>query len=107
MKNVVERKQIQILVDAALMRTIREIASQAGVKGYTLMRTIGGGSGDHRWRAEDVTGGAGTKLLYSAITDDRGAERLLADLEPLLDDYDLMVTVTSVQVVRGGRFISG
>ena len=106
MVTTVQRKRLHVLVDAPLMRRIRDVAEAAGISGYTLMPTIGGGGDQGRWQAEDVTGGAGNKVLFTTVTDDEGTERLLAELEPMLDEYGLMVTVTDVEVIRGDRFAS-
>ena len=98
------RKKIEVLVDAPLLRRIQDLAIDAGVSGYTLQRTVGGEGGQGRWRAEEVTGGAGSKLQFTTIVDDEGAERFLAELEPLLSEYGLLVAVTEVEVIRGERF---
>lgn len=106
MVTTVKRKRLHILVDAPLLRRVRDVAEAAGISGYTLMPTIGGGGDQGRWLAEDVTGGAGNKILFTTVTDDEGTENLLTELEPLLDEYGLMVTVTEVEVIRGDRFAS-
>ena len=98
------RKKIEILVDAPLLSRIQQLAKDAEVSGYTLQRTIGGEGGQGRWRAEEVTGGAGSKLVFATIVDDETADRFLTDLEPLLSEYGLLVTVSPVEVIRGERF---
>ena len=98
------RKKIEILVDAPLLSRIQQLARDAGASGYTLQRTIGGEGGQGRWRAEEVTGGAGSKVVFATIVDEEIAERFLSNLEPLLSEYGLLVTVSLVEVIRGERF---
>ncbi len=98
------RKKVEVLVDTPLLRRIQQLAADAGASGYTLQRTVGGEGGQGRWRAEEVTGGAGSKLLFATIVDEEEAERFLTALEPLLTEYGLLVTVSSVEVIRGERF---
>lgn len=98
------RKKIEVLVDTPLLRRIQQLAADAGVSGYTLQRTVGGEGGQGRWRTEEVTGGAGSKLLFATIVDEEEAECFLTALEPLLTEYGLLVTVSSVEVIRGERF---
>ena len=104
MVTTVPRKKIEILVDTPLLSRIRQLASDAGVSGYTLQRTVGGEGGQGRWRAEEVTGGAGSKLVFATIVDEETGQRFLTELEPLLNEYGLLVTVSSVEVIRGERF---
>ncbi len=104
MVTTVSRKKIEVLVDTPLLTRIQQLAADAGTSGYTLHRTVGGAGGQGRWRAEEVTGGAGSKLLFTTIVDETGAERFLSALEPLLSEYGLLVTVSSVEVIRGERF---
>ncbi len=104
MVTTVSRKKIEVLVDTPLLRRIQQLANDAGVSGFTLQRTVGGSGEQGRWRAEEVTGGAGSKLLFTTIVDEAGADRFLTELEPLLSEYGLIVTVCVVEVIRGERF---
>ena len=104
MVTTVPRKKIEVLVDTPLLSRIQELAGDAGASGYTLHRTVGGEGGQGPWRTEEVTGGAGSKLLFTTIVDEAGAERFLAALEPLLSEYGLLVTIASIEVIRGERF---
>lgn len=104
MVTTVARKKIEVLVDTPLLSRIQQLAQNAGVRGFTLQRTVGGSGGQGRWRAEEITGGAGSKLLFTTIVDEAGADRFLSHLEPLLNEYGLIVAVSVVEVIRGERF---
>ena len=75
-----------------------------GVSGYTLYPTVGGEGEFGRWLDDQVTGGAGSKILFVTISDDESTDRLLQALVPLLDEYGLMITVSNVEVIRAERF---
>jgi len=94
------RKKIEILVDAPLLRRIRDLAEECGVPGYTVLPTLGGGGQQGRWLDDQVTGGAGTKVVFATVVGDRVADRFLTAVKPLIDEYGLMVTVYAVEVLR-------
>ena len=56
MANTVQRRKIEILVDAPLVRRIAAAAEVAGVTGYTLLPTLGGAGQGGRWLDDQVTG---------------------------------------------------
>lgn len=103
MATTVTRKRIEILVDAPLVRRVTAAADAAGVKGYTLLPTLSGRGSSSTW-SEDQVSGAATKQIFMTVTNDATAERLIAALVPLLDTYGLVLTVGTVEVVRGDRY---
>ena len=94
-----KRKKLEILVDTPLLKRIRDLSRQAGVYGYTLYPTFGGEGEAGRWIDDQVTGGAGSKILYVTISEAEIADRLLETLTPLLKEYGLMITVSNVDVL--------
>lgn len=103
MTTTISKIKIEILVDAPLVRRVTELAEGAGVTGYTLMRTIAGAGRGGRW-SEDQISGAQTKIVFVTITGPRRAEALIEALKPVLDSHGLMLTKSTVEVVRGDRF---
>ena len=99
-----KRKKLEILVDMPLLRRIRLIAEEIDITGYTLYPTIGGDGNQGRWQDDQVTGGAGSKVMFSTIVDEQTAGALLNELTPLLDTYGIIVTISNVEVIRGERF---
>lgn len=96
-------KRLEILADAPLVRRICAAADAAGVTNYRLIPTLGG-RGDHGvWRQDALTG-ATDKVLFVTIAAADKAAALVEAIAPLLDSYDLLLTVGDVEVVRGGRF---
>ena len=98
------RKRIEILVDLPLLRRIRMLAQDVEIGGHTIQRVLEGSGEGGRWTDDRVTGGAGSKVVFSTIVDEESAERFLTVLEPLLEEYGLMVTLSTVEVIRAERF---
>lgn len=98
------RKKIEILIDRPLMKRLRQISKDVELSGYTVFNAIGGEGGQGRWRDDQVTGGAGSKVLFVSILNEDKAAEFLSAIEPLLDEYGLLVTVSVVEVIRADRF---
>lgn len=99
-----ERKKIEILIDRPLMKRLRQLSKDVEISGHTVFNAIGGEGGQGRWRDDQVTGGAGSKILFVSILDQEKAGEFLAALEPLLDEYGLRVFISTVEVIRADRF---
>jgi hypothetical protein len=103
MTSTVERRKIEILVDAPLVRRILAAAEAVGVTGYTLLPTLGGGGEGGRWSDDQLTG-AQAKVLFVTITNDDRAAALTDALAPLLESHGLILVSGVVDVVRGAKF---
>lgn len=104
MAKTVIRKRTEVLVDMPLLARIEKIAQSAGINIYTILPTRGGSNEQGRWFDDRVTGGAGTKVLFSAISSDEKSDALIEALEPLLDTYGIIVTRSDVEVIRSEKF---
>lgn len=96
-------KRLEVLVDDPLARRICAAADAIGVTNYRLLPTIGGRGAHGEWRDDALTGATG-KLVFVTILPPERATALVAAITPLLDDYDLILTVGDVEVVRGSAF---
>ncbi len=103
MNSIVSRIKIEVLVDAPLARRVTELAESVGVTGYTLLPTMAGAGRGGRWTDDQVTG-AQAKVVFVTVTSAEKSTALTEALKPLLDTYGLMLTRTTVEVVRGDRF---
>ncbi len=103
MINTVSRRKIEILVDKPLVRLIAEAAEQAGIGGYTLLRTEGGSGHGGPWHDDQVTGAA-AKVMFVTVTSEPKAAALIDKLAPLLDSHSLILATSVVDVVRGEKF---
>lgn len=103
MVNTIQRRKIEILVDAPLVRRVVAAAEAAGVTGYTLLPTLGGAGRGGHWADDQVTG-AEAKLMFVTITNDARAAALTDALAPLLESHGLLLVSGIVDVVRAEKF---
>jgi nitrogen regulatory protein PII len=103
MTHTVQRRKIEILVDAPLVRRIVAAAEAAGVTGYTLLPTLGGAGHRGRWSDDQLTG-AEAKVMFVTIANDAKADALVDALAPLLESHGLILVTSLVDVVRGAKF---
>ncbi len=103
MMQLVSRRRIEVLVDAPLARRIVALAASVGVTRYTLMPTLGGAGEGGAW-ADDQISGAQAKVMFLAVTTQETADNLIDALTPLLESHGLILMISDVNVVRGGKF---
>lgn len=96
-------RRIEILVDRPLLRRVSAAADAAGVSNYALLPTLAGRDGADHWVRDELTGATDRVLFTTVLAADK-AEALVAALTPLLDSHDLLLTISTVEVVRGSRF---
>lgn len=96
-------KRIEVLVDAPLARKVRARLDELGTTGYTVLPTVGGRGRSGPWW-EDQVSGASNKLWFQIICTDKVADDVTEALAPFLEDYGLVLTISTVEVVRAGRF---
>jgi hypothetical protein len=103
MTDTIIRRRIEVLADEPLIPAIERLAATAGIEHYTLMPTLGGMGHSGRWRDDQISG-ATAKVMFMAVTTQDGADRLADLLTPLLQSHHLMLLVSNVEIIRGGRF---
>jgi len=103
MVSTVQRRKIEILVDAPLVRRIVSAAEAAGVTGYTLLPTLGGAGHGGRWRDDQVSG-AEAKVMFVTIANEAKAAALTDMLAPLLESHGFLLVSSIVDVVRAEKF---
>jgi PII-like signaling protein len=99
----VQRRKIEVLVDAPLARRIMEKADEVGVTGYTILPTLGGAGRGGRWQDDQVTG-AEAKVIFVTVTNDAKAEAFTNAIAPLLESHRLILMTSIVEVMRPGKF---
>jgi hypothetical protein len=103
MTDTIIRRRIEVLADEPLIPAIERLAATAGIEHYTLMPTLGGMGHSGRWRDDQISG-ATAKVMFMAVTTQDAADRLADLLTPLLQSHHLMLLVSNVEIIRGGRF---
>ena len=104
MNRLTSRKRMEVLVDAPLLRRVKAMADEAGIKGYTVLPTLEGKGGGGEWHDERVSGGAGSKVIFLTIVSEKRGSAFLDLLEPLLESYGLIVSVSDADVIRPDKF---
>ena len=95
--------KIEILIDAPLVRRFRDIALENGMSSFTLLPVAGGGNESGRWTDDQVTGGAGSKMLFVTHMNEADAEKFLSGIQPVLNEFDLEVTLIKAEAFRNSR----
>lgn len=98
-----QRRRIEILLDRPLVPLVEKAAKEAGLTGYSLLRTSGGLGRTGHWSDDDISG-AQSKLVFLSIASDEKVERFVSLISPLLDSHGLVLLIGTVDVVRGTRF---
>lgn len=102
MVETVSRKRIEILADTPLVRIVTKAIEESGISGWTTIPVTSGRGREGRWVEERVTGA--DKSIVLAIAADDKAEALIDRLAPILTSHGLLLTMATVEVVRGERF---
>ena len=102
MVETVSRKRIEILADTPLVRIVTKAIEESGISGWTTIPVTSGRGREGRWIEERVTGA--DKSIVLAIAADDKAEALIGRLAPILTSHGLLLTMATVEVVRGERF---
>lgn len=92
-------RRIEVLVDAPLLRRVRDVAVAAGARNHMVLSVLSGRFDDAPWVDDQVTGGAGSKVLFVTHVTTDVKERLLAALAPLVEDYSLAITCADAEIV--------
>ena len=90
--------RIEIFVDRPLLRRIRDLATEVGVDQYTILPTLGGGGEQGRWHDDQVTGGAGSKVIFLTYLRNDVAKKFLETLQPLTREYGLFIASSNSEV---------
>ena len=102
MIEMVVRKRIEILADAAVVRRVTDAIDAAGITGWTITPVQSGKGREGRWREERVMGT--DKVLVLTIAAQDKAMALAESLAPILTSHGLLLTMWDVEVIRGERF---
>lgn len=97
------RRKVELLADAPLARKLAQRIDALGITGYTVFQSIGGHGASGTWWHDQVSDAA-AKVLFKVVTSEAKAEALINTLAPLLDDWGLILYVSTVDVIRGQKY---
>ena len=101
---LVQRKRIEIVVEAAILRAIRRCLDEQGVTGYTVLPVKGGRGEAGEWSREGQISMAGEMSMVICLTSDERADAVIEAALPLLRRGLGVISVSDVGVVRSERF---
>ncbi len=96
-------KRIELAIAKAHLRVFARVFETVGVTGWTALKTVGGAGTSGVWQEDQLTG-AEDHIVVIAITDDKGADQVLAKISKLFERYPGIVSVSEAQVLRPERF---
>lgn len=91
-------RRIEIFVDQPLLRRIIGLATESGVEEYIILPILGGKSLQGRWQDDQVTGGAGSKVIFLTYLNEEVAEKFIQTLRPLMKEYGLFIASSNSEV---------
>jgi hypothetical protein len=97
------KKRIEVIAEAAIVARLLATIDEAGASGYTT-QPMSGGRGHHgSWSDLGITPGA-SMVMVLVIASDELAGRLVPMLHAVLGDFNGVILLSDVAVIRGGHF---
>jgi PII-like signaling protein len=97
------KKKIELFIEVPASRLAIEALKAAGARGHTVLPILSGRGESGPWDALAVTD-AGNHVLIVTIVGEAVADRAVAAIGALLEDYHGIITVSTVEVLRSQRF---
>jgi nitrogen regulatory protein PII len=100
---LVQRKRIEIFVEAHALKRVEAMLNEVGVKGWSVFNGVEGAGEGGVWQRSPVEGG-GEMHMVIAITNEAACDRALDWLKLYFAQYRGVVAVADVSVLRPNRF---
>ena len=97
-------KRVEIIVEAAMERRMRDRLTEAGVTGFTILPVRGGSGRSGTWSREGEVSRASGMVAFVCIMRPERVDGLLEAIFPILDRNIGVVSVTDCEVLRAERF---
>lgn len=97
------KKKVEIIVEAARAPAILKMIEAAGAKGHTVLSEVSG-KGNRGVRDDAHLSDVFRNVMIIVIASEAVARRIVAESQPLLEDYAGIVVVSDVEVVRDEHF---
>ncbi len=98
-----QKKKVEIIVEAPLLRAAIELIEQAGAKGYTVLPSRAGMGTHGPWESGQITEALHMELII-VIAEETVARRIMAEAYALLGDYTAIIYLSDVEVLRADHF---
>ncbi|WP_420346071.1 DUF190 domain-containing protein [Pelagibius sp.] len=97
------RKRLDIIVEAPLLRHVVALLEAEAVRGYTVMPCLSGKGPESSWHEGEISD-AFAKRLIIVIAQEEQARQVMAAAHSLLSDYSAIITLSDVEVIRADHF---
>ena len=97
-----QARRIEVVVDLPLLRQLIRWAQEAGVETFHVVHTIAGSDSRGPWSDDRVTGGAGSRVVFTATAAAAPAERFLQLLRSQGGAYELRTVISDVRTDTPG-----
>jgi PII-like signaling protein len=100
--NLVNRKKLDIFIEAHGLGHVQEMLGQCGFKGWSVFEGVEGSGAHGAWRQTGI--GESGACLVVAIGAAEAVDKALDWLSGYFKTYPGVVAVSDVAVIRGDRF---
>lgn len=97
-------KRVEIIIEQAMERRLRNALTNAGVTGFTILPVLGGSGRSGRWSREGQVSRASGMVAVICIIRTERLDELLEAAFAVVERHIGLVSVTDCEVVRGERF---
>jgi len=97
------RRRLEVIIETPARGLVIDALERNGAPGYTVLPALGGRGLSSSWDRNQLTDAA-NQVMIIAIVGAEVADKIVAAVASLLDDYRGVISVTDVEVVRAGRF---
>ncbi len=97
------KKRIEIVAEAAIVPMLIQGLGDAGASGYTVLPALSGGGHAGIW-SENAMSAALQMRMILVIASPELADAVVARLQPLILQYQAILSVSDVEVMRGDHF---
>lgn len=101
---LVQRKRIEVVAEAALLRRMRARVDALGVTGYTVLPVMGGRGEAGEWSREGQVSSVNEMAMLVCLTTSDVADAVIEALLPMLSRGRGVLNVCDVAVARGEKF---
>ncbi len=103
MRQLFRKKRLEIIVEGALVETVRALLDREGATGYTISSASSGRGDAGRWQRDDITPALGRATILVVANEDV-ARRLAEATDDLLTDHAAMILLSDVEVFRDADY---
>ena len=98
------RLRIELIIERMAYKRACRLLEDAGMTGYTVLPALAGYGNGNKWTRDTDISASSDMVVVISIGDEPRVRASLEQLEDLLGDHIGVVSTSSVEVLRPGRF---